>query len=61
MVDEYLTGLELSLPTNAIYILDANSMLAFRGHDTREEDGDGNRKRRAPKGDEDMDDFYDGF
>ncbi|KAF4098191.1 hypothetical protein G5714_020221 [Onychostoma macrolepis] len=66
MVDEYLTGLELSLPTNAVYILDASSMLAFRGHDTREEDGDGNRKtavraRRAPKGDQDTDDFYDGF
>lgn len=66
MVDEYLTGLELSLPTNAVYILDAASMLAFRGHEVREDDGGGNRKtvvraRRAQKGDQDMDDFYDGF
>ncbi|XP_016123029.1 cyclin-I-like isoform X1 [Sinocyclocheilus grahami] len=61
MVDEYLTGLELSLHTNAVYILDASSMLAFRGHDTREEDGEGNRRRRAQTGDQDMDDFYDGF
>lgn len=66
MVDEYLTGLQLSLHTNAVYILDASSMLVFRGHDMQEEDGDGNRKtavqaRHAQKGDQDMDDFYDGF
>ncbi|XP_073680050.1 cyclin-I [Garra rufa] len=59
IVDEYLTGLELSLPTNAVYILDAASMLAFRGHDVQEDDGDGNKKTK--KGDQDMDDFYDGF
>uniref|UniRef100_A0A8C1YTE3 Cyclin I family, member 2 n=1 Tax=Cyprinus carpio TaxID=7962 RepID=A0A8C1YTE3_CYPCA len=53
MVDEYLSGLQLSLHTNAVYILDASSMLAFRGH----EEGDGDRK----KGDRDMDDYYDGF
>uniref|UniRef100_A0A8C2HUV1 Cyclin I family, member 2 n=1 Tax=Cyprinus carpio TaxID=7962 RepID=A0A8C2HUV1_CYPCA len=66
MVDEYLTGLQLSLHTNAVYILDASSMLVFRGHDMQEEDGDWNRKtavqaRHAQKGDQDMDDFYDGF
>lgn len=65
-VDEYLTGLQLSLHTNAVYILDASSMLAFRGQHMQEEDGDGNgktavRARHAPSGDQDMDDFYDGF
>lgn len=54
MVDEYLTSLELSMPTNAVYILDATSMLAFRGQDVR--DGDG-----KTDGDQDMDDFYDGL
>ncbi|XP_016377684.1 cyclin-I-like [Sinocyclocheilus rhinocerous] len=62
-VDEYLTGLELSLPTNTVYILDASSMLVFRGHDMQEDDGDGNRQtaRGAQKGDQAVDDFYDGF
>lgn len=69
MVDEYLTSLQLSLPTNAVYILDATSMLAFRGHDMQDgDDGDGNTKtavrtKQAQKadGDQDMDDFYDGL
>ncbi|XP_048022856.1 cyclin-I [Megalobrama amblycephala] len=66
MVDEYLTSLQLSLPTNAVYILDATSMLAFRGHDMQDgDDGDGNRKpagrAQTADGDQDMDDFYDGL
>lgn len=63
-MDEYLTSLQLSLPTNAVYILDATSMLAFRGHDMQDgDDGDGNRKTvvQAADGDQDMDDFYDGL
>lgn len=66
MVDEYLTSLQLSLPTNAVYILDATSMLAFRGHDMQDgDDGDGNRKTagraQTEDGDQDIDDFYDGL
>ncbi|XP_065143626.1 cyclin-I isoform X2 [Paramisgurnus dabryanus] len=60
MVDEYLTGLELSLPTNAVYILDPTSMLMFRGYDMQDEYGDGNRKADVHE-DQEMDDFCDGF
>ncbi|KAA0720474.1 Serine/threonine-protein kinase 26 [Triplophysa tibetana] len=66
MVDEYLTGLELSLPTNAVYILDTTSMLMFRAYDMQEEHGGGNAKaairaKRTQNEDREMDDFCDGF
>ncbi|KAI7796126.1 putative cyclin-I-like [Triplophysa rosa] len=66
MVDEYLTGLELSLPTNAVYILDTTSMLMFRAYDMQEEHGGGNAKaavraKRTQNVDREMDDFCDGF
>lgn len=66
MVDEYLTGLELSLPTNAVYILDTTSMLMFRAYDIQEKHGDGNsqtavRAKRTQNEDQEFDDFCDGF
>ncbi|XP_077080961.1 cyclin-I [Siphateles boraxobius] len=45
-VDEYLTALQLSFPSNTVYILDSSSMLALR---------------KREHGDHDSDDFYDGF
>ncbi|XP_030649724.1 cyclin-I [Chanos chanos] len=68
-VDEYLTSLELSVPTNAVYILDTTN-LCFRGYGMEEEKrkcvrqpwslaGRGGGKRSRGEGD--VDEFYDGF
>ncbi|XP_003200952.1 cyclin-I isoform X1 [Danio rerio] len=55
-VDEYLSSLRFSIPTNAVYIL-GSGVLVLRGPEGEQ------RKRQARRAHtaQDMDDFYDGF
>ncbi|KAL7853508.1 hypothetical protein AOLI_G00203520 [Acnodon oligacanthus] len=63
-VDEYLSSLELSLPTNAVYILHTTDLMLRAYEDSGETDrrrGDRARKWKGGSHGWEVDDFYDGF
>uniref|UniRef100_A0A3B1KK13 Cyclin I family member 2 n=2 Tax=Astyanax mexicanus TaxID=7994 RepID=A0A3B1KK13_ASTMX len=64
MVDEYLTSLQLSLPTNAVYILHTTDLKlrAYKDGGVMDKHrGDQAMKMKRGNGGWEVDDFYDGF